>query len=145
MTPTRSVDTYWKNIPGHEGRATCKCGAGNGIKTMQHILTECQYPGQEELWKLTKAIWTKKKGREWPYIMLGLIIRSTQVSFPSPKNLSKPDMGATRLFKILIAETAYLIWLLRNERVIQHKVVTPMVPTLWTLLGRSQPFTHPPI
>jgi hypothetical protein len=86
---------------------------------VKHILTECQYPGRKELWELAKAAW-EKKGREWPYITLGLIIGSTQVSFPSLKDPSKPDAGATRLFRLLIVEIAYLIWLLRNERVIQH-------------------------
>ena len=32
--------------------------------------------------------------------------------------------GPTRLFQILLSESAYLIWVLRCERVIQEKVLT---------------------
>ncbi|KAJ7161041.1 hypothetical protein C8R46DRAFT_905409, partial [Mycena filopes] len=33
--------------------------------------------------------------------------------------------GTTRLYRILISESAYLIWLLRNERVINGKTLHP--------------------
>jgi ribonuclease HI len=113
------VGQYWKNIPNHEERATCGCGAGDGIESMRHIMTECQYPGQKELWRLAGKLW-ERKGRGWPYMTPGLIIGSDEVSFPSGDDPTKPDVGATRLFRLLVVETAYLIWLMRNERVIQH-------------------------
>jgi hypothetical protein len=50
-----------------------------------------------------------------------LIIRSDEGSFLSGNDPTKPDVGTTRLFRLLVVETAYLIWLMRNERVIQHK------------------------
>ena len=45
-----------------------------------------------------------------------------QVSFTRmTEEGARPDTGLSRLFKILISESAYLIWLLRNERVIQNE------------------------
>ncbi|KAJ6630752.1 hypothetical protein B0H10DRAFT_2336653 [Mycena sp. CBHHK59/15] len=35
--------------------------------------------------------------------------------------INKKDTGTTRLFRILVSESAHLIWRLRNERVIQEK------------------------
>ncbi|KAJ6619315.1 hypothetical protein B0H10DRAFT_2026894 [Mycena sp. CBHHK59/15] len=35
--------------------------------------------------------------------------------------ISKGDKGTTRLFQIIVSESAHLIWRLRNERVIQEK------------------------
>jgi hypothetical protein len=35
--------------------------------------------------------------------------------------IKKRDQGETRLYKVLVSESAYLIWCLRNERVIGEK------------------------
>jgi hypothetical protein len=92
-------------------------------ETMQHILTECTYPGQREVWALAKQLWEKKKGR-WPHISLGLILGAGQVRFmeedADENEPARPNAGTQRLFRILVSESAYLIWLLRVERVIKR-------------------------
>jgi ribonuclease HI len=35
--------------------------------------------------------------------------------------IKRGDKGTTRLFRIIVSESAHLIWRLRNERVIQEK------------------------
>jgi hypothetical protein len=63
----------------------------------------------------------KRQGQEWPYLGIGLLIGITQVSFPDPNNPDRPSQALSRLFKILVSESAYLIWLLQCERVIEHQ------------------------
>ncbi|KAJ7640931.1 hypothetical protein B0H17DRAFT_960186 [Mycena rosella] len=38
--------------------------------------------------------------------------------------IKRHDAGATRLFRILISESAFLVWRLRNERVINKEIPT---------------------
>ncbi|KZT03820.1 uncharacterized protein LAESUDRAFT_658954, partial [Laetiporus sulphureus 93-53] len=47
--------------------------------------------------------------------LLGCALRS----FSDDEGRRRP--GATRLYRILISESTYLIWNLRNERVIRHR------------------------
>jgi hypothetical protein len=49
---------FWDNIPGFEQRALCP--ACNEEETMEHILLECNAPGQNIVWKLTKELWLRK-------------------------------------------------------------------------------------
>lgn len=51
------VGNYWKNIPGCEERATCH--TCQKTESMDHILTECEIPGQMETWDVVKEIWEK--------------------------------------------------------------------------------------
>ncbi|KAJ7605710.1 hypothetical protein DFH06DRAFT_1150446 [Mycena polygramma] len=54
------VGKFWTNIPGYEDRATCdSCGE---LETIEHILLECEAPGQAEIWKLAGEFWAKKLG-----------------------------------------------------------------------------------
>jgi hypothetical protein len=73
---------------------------------------------------MAQALW-EKRGTEWPHISLGLILGCRQVTFPKNEediqaNGEDYSAGASRLFRIIVSESAHLIWLLRNERVIQH-------------------------
>ncbi|EIN10798.1 hypothetical protein PUNSTDRAFT_30468, partial [Punctularia strigosozonata HHB-11173 SS5] len=43
-----------------ELRERSVCAHCDKIETMDHILTECQASGQEEIWDLTKNLWRKK-------------------------------------------------------------------------------------
>ncbi|KAJ6470742.1 hypothetical protein C8R47DRAFT_1179547 [Mycena vitilis] len=107
------VGKFWTNIPGYEDRATCdSCGK---LETIEHILLECECPGQAEIWKLAGEFWAKKLGVMPPPTMGG-ILGCCLASFES-ETKSKPS-GVNRLFRILISESAYLIWKLRCERVI---------------------------
>ncbi|KAJ7609550.1 ribonuclease H-like protein [Mycena polygramma] len=107
------VGKFWTNIPGYEDRATCEaCGE---VESLEHILLECKCPGQADIWKLASELWAKKFG-VMPPPTTGGILGCCLASFES-ETKSKPS-GVNRLFRILISESAYLIWKLRCERVI---------------------------
>jgi len=89
---------------------------------MKHILTECDNPTRTTIWDTTKAIWPTKYG-DWPAISMGLILGCGSIHIPhTPDNDDPNDQrkanakrGASRLLRILISESAYLIWTLRCE------------------------------
>ncbi|KAJ7670166.1 hypothetical protein DFH06DRAFT_981264, partial [Mycena polygramma] len=102
------VGKFWTNIPGYEDRATCQsCGE---LESLEHILFECRCPGQSEIWKLARELWALKLG-VMPAPTMGGILGCCLASFES-ESKSKPS-GVNRLFRILISESAYLIWKLR--------------------------------
>ncbi|KAH9841157.1 ribonuclease H-like protein, partial [Rhodofomes roseus] len=110
------VGTYWTNIPGLEERAICEtCGT---TEDMEHILTRCRAPGQKRIWRLTKALWTRK-GQPWRAPTETDILTASVGLYPRQDN-SKTKNYLARLWAILIPEAAFLIWKLRCERVIGH-------------------------
>ncbi|KAJ7046841.1 hypothetical protein C8F04DRAFT_937485 [Mycena alexandri] len=105
------VGKHWAKIEGHEFKATCThCGI---TETMEHILTKCDAPGQEKIWELASELWKLKTDEDLPRPTTGQIMACATTK--------KKDTGTARLFRILISESAYLVWRLRNERVIQEK------------------------
>ncbi|KAH9920047.1 uncharacterized protein B0H18DRAFT_831246, partial [Fomitopsis serialis] len=107
---------YWLKIPGYEDRAQCSfCGA---LDSMQHILFECTATGQAVIWEATATLW-KKKGLQWPTLTAPNILSLGLKQWSDGRGRPRP--GATRLWRILISEAAYLIWKLRCERVIGHE------------------------
>jgi ribonuclease HI len=104
------VGLHWKNLVGYEDRGTCdRC---DDYETMEHILTRCFYPGQEEVWELASELWKLKTGRDLrPVISQIMACGATEMD----------DAGETRLFRIIVSESAYLIWLLRCDRRINQK------------------------
>ncbi|KAJ6524164.1 hypothetical protein B0H19DRAFT_1215011 [Mycena capillaripes] len=109
------IGHYWTHIPECEDRAVCReC---NAEESLDHILTKCASPGQEIVWREVEKLWTKKKGK-WLTPFLGMILGSGLAEFRNDD--SERDDGAERLYRILMSEAAYLIWRLRNERVIQR-------------------------
>ncbi|KAI0667436.1 ribonuclease H-like protein, partial [Trametes maxima] len=113
MHQAHKVGDYWKHIPGFEHRRECKrC---NVTETMTHILTECHAKGQKEIWEMTRKT-LDERGIKLPEISLGLALSGPLLTLEDAKG--KPKKGLTRLAKILIAESTYLIWVLRCQRVI---------------------------
>ncbi|KAJ7096497.1 ribonuclease H-like protein [Mycena crocata] len=110
------VGRYWRNITGHEWKGICDhCGAE---ESMNHILTECQEHGQKQVWDLASELWemkTKKPLRP----LIGEIMACGVIKRGLKPN--SVDKGTSRLFRILVSESAFLIWRLRNERRIQGK------------------------
>ncbi|KAJ7027464.1 ribonuclease H-like protein, partial [Mycena alexandri] len=109
------VGDYWRNIPNYEHYA--KCPHCQVDESMEHILLECDTPGREKLWNLTQELW-ELKGYAWPEMDLGRIFACGLVDIRDTKG--KRDGGAIRLFRILISETAHLIWKFRCTRVIDR-------------------------
>ncbi|KAJ7683356.1 hypothetical protein B0H17DRAFT_941990, partial [Mycena rosella] len=86
------------------------CGT---TESMQHILTQCDAPGQEAIWELASELWKLKTGVD--------LARPTTGQIMACAAIKRGDAGTTRLLRILISESAFLIWRLRCERVIQEK------------------------
>jgi ribonuclease HI len=104
------VGDHWKKIEGFEDRENCKkCGI---LETMEHILTKCDAPGQSQIWDLVSGVWMMKTGKE---------MRPSFGEIMACGAIKKEDAGESRLYRILISESAYLIWKLRNEQVIQER------------------------
>ena len=83
------------------------------------------------IWTLAKLIWPTAFG-DWPEIHLGTILGCGSVSPPTPQNDNRPNPGKSRLLRMLLSESAHLIWVLRCERVIQETLHTnEAVKTRW--------------
>ncbi|KAJ7210332.1 hypothetical protein GGX14DRAFT_394564 [Mycena pura] len=108
------VGSFWTHIPECEDRAICvACGV---LEDLDHILVRCESPGRELVWK--PSGWKEKMSgprcRSVPYCQpLGCGL--AELKFRDDRR--KVDPGARRLYRILMSESAYLIWRLRNERV----------------------------
>src|SRR5229473_731015 len=107
---------YWLNIPGFEQWSTCQtCGVP---ESMEHILTDCDVPGQKIVWSLAKNLWLKKH-KHWPNVTnIGNITGCSLIEVRNQHGQRRN--GAERLFRIVITESAYLIWKIRCHRVIEH-------------------------
>ncbi|KAK6988350.1 hypothetical protein R3P38DRAFT_2418546, partial [Favolaschia claudopus] len=85
---------------------------------MDHILTKCQENGQQQIWNLASDLWLRKT-KQPLRPLIGKIMACALI-----KRGSKPgttDKGTSRLYRILVSESAHLIWQLRSERRIQGK------------------------
>ncbi|KIJ46208.1 hypothetical protein M422DRAFT_165400, partial [Sphaerobolus stellatus SS14] len=106
----------WLHLEGFEERASChEC---DEFDSLDHILIDCKVPGQEVIWKLTKALW-EKTGKQWPDLSLGIVLGCGLANYHTDTNL--PDTGLNRLFLVLVSEAAYLIWKIRCEWKIKHE------------------------
>ena len=102
---------YWLKLPGYEQRAECRiCGSE---ESMEHILTECQGSGQKTVWKLVQELLTRKGIPQTATPTFGQILGSSLASFHDQKG--KLLKGSSRLYTIIISESAYLVWRLRCE------------------------------
>jgi len=106
--------------PEYQERSECK--VCHKIETMEHILTECEAPGQVEVWTLAEEMWSKRNN-VWPKPTLGMILASAALKFPHRSR--EREIGDARLYRILMSESAHLIWKVRCERVIRDEEITP--------------------
>ncbi|KAH9858435.1 hypothetical protein C2E23DRAFT_864383 [Lenzites betulinus] len=98
---THRVGDYWSNIPGYEQRATS--------------YFECTAPGQQEVWAAVRAT-LERGGVLLPHLTVGMVLGAPafQLSTDDPAT----PVAGQRLVRILVTESTYLIWCLRNRRVI---------------------------
>ncbi|TFK78377.1 hypothetical protein K466DRAFT_614661 [Polyporus arcularius HHB13444] len=109
------VGRYWEHIPGYEQRALCGvCGVTDSL---EHILLECDAPGQRTVWKLTKNL-LLHRGAGQLQLSLGVLIGAPGLSMAELKGKRMP--GLDRLCRIVLTESTHLVWKLRCERVIQR-------------------------
>ncbi|EPS92851.1 hypothetical protein FOMPIDRAFT_58941 [Fomitopsis schrenkii] len=86
---------------------------------MDHLLSECEAPGQHQVWALAESLWRKKGNLTWPRPSLGVVHSCACASFKDEEG--KPRAGIVRLYRILVTESAHLIWRLWNKRVIPNE------------------------
>ncbi|KAI0753370.1 hypothetical protein C8Q80DRAFT_1097549, partial [Daedaleopsis nitida] len=102
--------------PELQERATCKrCGE---VESMSHILFECASVGRGTVWELLKETW-KATGAAWREPCWGNIVGAACATFRASRG--KRDTAKEARWAILATESAYLIWKLRCERVIQNE------------------------
>jgi hypothetical protein len=107
---------YWTNIPQYEHCA--QCSACDVPESMEHILFQCPANKGETVWNQAKEMFKLKEIR-WPdNFWLGHILTSGLTKIKDQNG--KRRVGASRLYAIIIMESAWLIWKLRNERVLDH-------------------------
>jgi ribonuclease HI len=113
---THKCGDFWLKIPDFEHRSLCpECRVED---SMTHILTECRIPGQKEIWRLTEELWLAKHN-SWPKVNnLGVIVGCAMASFLTKTGQRRP--GAERLYRILMTESAHLIWRIRCERILER-------------------------
>ncbi|KAL1678588.1 hypothetical protein EV122DRAFT_177620, partial [Schizophyllum commune] len=109
------IGDYWEKIPNFEQRGTCP--VCQTTESMEHILFGCDAKGQEVVWRLAKELWDRKHP-DWPTLNLGTVLSCGIADFKADDRKHRRK-GANRLYTILISESAFLIWKLRNERVIR--------------------------
>ncbi|KAL1688071.1 hypothetical protein GGG16DRAFT_60724 [Schizophyllum commune] len=127
---------YWKHIPECGQRAICAhCSTEERqvVESASHILTECEAPGRETIWKSVKEI-CKKRNIPWKGARMGMILASDLAEYTDAEGKAKH--GDNRLYRILMGEGMYLIWLLRNERVIQNEGERTKYPTKEAIKSR---------
>ncbi|KAJ6588312.1 hypothetical protein B0H19DRAFT_872593, partial [Mycena capillaripes] len=51
------IGNYWTHIPECEEKVVCQmCGIEENL---EHILTECESPGQEIVWREVESLWAR--------------------------------------------------------------------------------------
>ncbi|KAH9910871.1 ribonuclease H-like protein, partial [Fomitopsis serialis] len=110
------IGPYWTKIPGYEDRA--RCAACGEEESLFHILLACRATGQSVIWELAQQVWERKK-LPWEVPALAEILSIGSRFWTRPGKRTRRE-GASRLWRILISESAFLIWKLRCERVIAH-------------------------
>ncbi|KIO25929.1 hypothetical protein M407DRAFT_236299 [Tulasnella calospora MUT 4182] len=98
-------------------RQYCECG---NLESLQHILTGCEdRPWVEEIWNASIGLINQAR-----------CMKGSTLSPPTYNQilavglLNTANKPATRLSKIIISETAYLIWKLRNAWVIRKETMS---------------------
>ena len=121
------IGSYWNPIEGFEQRGICPLCEEQ--EDMNHILVDCTARPREQAWELANKVWGNRNETPLPS-RLGDILGCGLASF---KRGNRPDRGKNRLYRILVSETAYLIWKMRNERRIRdHEATDSEVRNRWT-------------
>ena len=123
MHGTQKIGSFWTHIPGYEERQICQtCGTP---ESMEHILTSCNESVVRIIWNMAKDLWPHT-AHPWPEISLGMILGCGSTSIPPARNSDtrhqrNSPRTIARLMRIIITESAHLIWSIRCERVIQER------------------------
>jgi ribonuclease HI len=96
-----------------------ECKHCETLESMDHILNECESPGQTQIWALAKEVLSMKHiGWHWPG--KGAILTSPLAKFKDA-NTGERHHNKDRLYFTIMILSAQLIWAMRCERVIQNE------------------------
>jgi ribonuclease HI len=136
---TQKIGEYWTNIPMYEQCAKCvHCNADE--ESMEHIMVNCPNNVNPTIWSLAKRTWPQKYGA-WPRIGIGTILgcgnlnikRENQNNKQGNNQTNKPLKGTSRLLRMLVSESAHLIWAIRRDSTINGTLFTKQTITKrWT-------------
>lgn len=104
------IGEYWNPIEGFEDRGLCPICKEQ--EDMDHILTSCTAAPRAKAWELANRLWRNRSNIPLPS-RVGDVLGCGLANF---KWQGRPDKGKNRLYRILMSETAYLIWKMRNKR-----------------------------
>ena len=107
---------FWTHIPGLEDRA--ECPLCNKHDTFDHIISECESIERRTVWTLANQLWRRRHPEDLD-ISEGAVLGGGLASFK--RDDGTLDSAKNRLYRILITESAHLIWVLRCERRIANE------------------------
>ncbi|KAJ6471324.1 hypothetical protein DFH09DRAFT_954423, partial [Mycena vulgaris] len=65
------VGSFWEYIPNREILGQCQtCRAP---ESLEHIMLECDVPGQKQIWQLVERLW-RLRYTAWPKLNWGLLL-----------------------------------------------------------------------
>ena len=105
------LGSFWNNIEGYEERGVCPLC--QQTETFQHILQECCSKERETIWEAANNLWKTRYRSDLPTTE-GAVLGCGLANFT--KEDGKPDAPKNRLYRILISESAHLIWVLRPSK-----------------------------
>ncbi|TFK57854.1 hypothetical protein BDN72DRAFT_782799, partial [Pluteus cervinus] len=101
---------FWQRITNYERRGDCRqC---NTLESIEHILTECEYSGQEIIWELVEKALEKKR-ITWHGKSLGAALGCGMTDLRTEQG--KRRTGDNRFYRIILSESVHLIWKIRCE------------------------------
>ena len=133
---TFMIGEAWTNVRNLENRQFCS--TCNQLKTMSHILLECNANARRLIWTLAEQLWPQEH-HPWPEIMIGTILGIRCIKFlgirpreNGPGERTPKLKGRPQLLQILISEASHLIWTICCRRVINNKqLTTPQIEIKW--------------
>ncbi|KZV78902.1 hypothetical protein EXIGLDRAFT_689441 [Exidia glandulosa HHB12029] len=110
------IGDYFNNMPSpwKEYAQCTRCGEE---ESMEHIMLRCTDPARRKIWGLAKRMLSAKKA--WRPPKIGDIWGCALGEFRDAEG--KRRIGAERAYRIIMSESAFLIWKMRCERRIQHE------------------------
>ena len=117
--------THWLHFgPEYESRAYCAVpDCGNDTNDLNHILTQCSSQVNEIIWQLSaEQLWQRSDPPfAWSKPNTGMIVACAQMSPPNKINKNKKYLGKYRLYRIIMIETAYLVWRIKWEMIFERQ------------------------
>lgn len=108
---------YFRWMEGFEERQYCACG---NYETISHILLDCEENNCKEIWEESKKLWSKiEREKEWEQPNIEII--KGIGAYRKQQENGKPDKGTTKRYQILVTETIWTIWKIRNNRIFNNK------------------------